>query len=101
MPLPTNPKPLQRRVLLVTGMHGQSDRQSGREQLTTIEETELFYKALEEVLVEVEFLDPQSPKHLRRLMRRLRRLFNRIRLNRNEMNILRGILTAIRNKRSN
>jgi tRNA (cytidine32/uridine32-2'-O)-methyltransferase len=86
--------------LLVAGQHGSPGIDSGSEQLTTFAETELFYKALEEVLVEIEFLDPQSPKHLRRLMRRLRRLFNRIRLNRNEMNILRGILTAIRNKHS-
>jgi len=86
--------------LLVTGRQAPTDIQIGGEQLTTMEETELFYKALEEVLVEIDFLDPQSPKHLRRLMRRLRRLFNRIRLNRNEMNILRGILTAIRNKHS-
>ena len=70
------------------------------EQLTTMEETELFYTALECVLLEIQFLDPQSPKHLKRLMRRLRRLFNRIRLSRNEMNILRGILTAVQNKHS-
>jgi tRNA (cytidine32/uridine32-2'-O)-methyltransferase len=69
------------------------------EQLTTVEETELFYTELENVLVEIEFLNPESPKHRKRLMRRLRRLFNRIRLNRNEMNILRGILTAIRGRR--
>jgi len=71
-------------------------QQDATEELTTVEETELFYCELENVLLEIEFLDPQSPKHGRQLMRRLRRLFNRVRLNRNEMNILRGILTAIR-----
>lgn len=86
--------------LLVVSQQATSGLQSGTEHLATMEETESFYKALEEVLLEVEFLDPQSPKHLQRLMRRLRRLFNRIRLNRNELNILRGILTAIRNKHS-
>lgn len=60
------------------------------------EETEAFYIHLEETLVEIEFLDPTNP---RQLMRRLRRLFNRVRLDRNEVNILRGILTAARNRK--
>jgi len=81
--------------LLMASQKPISTPQTGMEQLTTVEETELFYTELENVLVEIEFLDPMSPKHLKRLMRRLRRLFNRIRINRNEMNILRGILTAI------
>ena len=60
------------------------------------EETEAFYAHLEETLVEIDFLDPDNP---RLLMRRLRRLFNRVRLDKNEVNILRGILTAARNRR--
>ncbi len=52
---------------------------------------EHFYQHLERVLVQVRFLDPAQPRHL---MRRLRRLFNRARPDRNEINILRGILTA-------
>lgn len=60
------------------------------------EETEAFYSHLEETLVEIDFLDPENP---RLLMRRLRRLYNRVRLDRNEVNILRGILTAARNRR--
>ena len=60
------------------------------------EETEAFYAHLEETLVEIDFLDPGNP---RLLMRRLRRLFNRVRLDKNEVNILRGILTAARNRR--
>jgi len=87
--------------LLMASQQPPSITQTVMEQLTTMEETELFYAELERVLVEIEFLDPKSPKHLIRLMRRLRRLFNRIRLSRNEMNILRGILTAIRKKHSN
>ncbi len=65
------------------------------ETLTTVEEVEMFYIELEKVLLEIGFLNPQSPKHLNRLMRRLRRLFNRVRLTSNELQILRGILTAI------
>lgn len=55
------------------------------------DEMERFYAHLEHVLVELDFLDPRNPRHL---MRRLRRLFNRARPDSNEMNILRGILSA-------
>ena len=58
----------------------------------TGEEMEHFYAHLEQVLADVRFLDPDNPRHL---MRRLRRLFIRARPDKNEVNILRGILTAI------
>jgi TrmH family RNA methyltransferase len=54
-------------------------------------EMERFYEHLETTLVQLEFLDPANPRHL---MRRLRRLYNRARPDANEINILRGILTA-------
>jgi len=57
------------------------------------DEMERFYVHLEETLVALEFLDPDNP---RQLMRRLRRLYNRARPDENEINILRGILTAAR-----
>ncbi|MEJ8568552.1 RNA methyltransferase [Elongatibacter sediminis] len=50
-----------------------------------------FIEHLEQTLLDVRFLNPAQPK---RLMMRLRRLFNRARPDQNEMNILRGILTA-------
>jgi tRNA (cytidine32/uridine32-2'-O)-methyltransferase len=52
---------------------------------------ERFYEHLEQTLLDIGFLNPRQPK---RLMMRLRRLFNRSRPDRNEMNILRGILAA-------
>lgn len=52
----------------------------------------LFYEHLERVLLASGFLNPANPRHL---MRRLRRLFNRSRLDENELNILRGILSAL------
>ena len=55
------------------------------------EEMERLYRHFETALIELDFLDPDNPKHL---MRRLRRLYNRVRLTQNEVNILRGILTA-------
>lgn len=60
--------------------------------LATSEEMEHFYGHLEKVVTEVDFLDPDNPRHL---MRRLRRLFARAQVDKNEVNILRGILTAI------
>jgi TrmH family RNA methyltransferase len=56
------------------------------------EEMEHFYAHLEKVLTDTEFLDPDNPRHL---MRRIRRLFIRARPDKNEVNILRGILTAV------
>lgn len=50
-----------------------------------------LYEHLEEALTDIGYLDPQAPKLL---MRRLRRLFGRARLERAELNILRGVLSA-------
>jgi len=56
------------------------------------DEMQKFYQHLEETLVKLEFLDPENP---RKLMRRLIRLYNRARVEKRELNILRGILTAV------
>ena len=61
------------------------------------EDMQRFYRHLEEVLQQIEFLDPDNP---RLLMRRLTRLFNRAAPDSNEMNILRGILTAVQRHRT-
>ena len=63
--------------------------------LATNEDMEHFYTHLENVLTDIRFLDPENPRHL---MRRLRRLFVRARPDQNEVNILRGILTAVERK---
>jgi len=68
----------------------EDDRETGHA-VVPVDEMERFYTHLEHTLVELDFLDPQNPRHL---MRRLRRLFNRARPDSNEMNILRGILSA-------
>ena len=60
--------------------------------LATSAELEHFYRHLEQVLTDIRFLDPDNP---RQLMRRLRRLFIRARPDQNELNILRGVLTAV------
>jgi len=58
---------------------------------------ERFYAHLQEVLDEVDFRDrTQGGTHL---MTRIRRLFQRCEMDQNEVNILRGILTAVQSKR--
>lgn len=62
----------------------------------TTDDLQRFYQHLERVLVSIRFLDPANP---RLLMRRLMRLFNRAAPDQNDVNILRGILTAIEQAR--
>ena len=57
-------------------------------------DVEHFYAHLNEVLNEIDFEDRTG-----HLMERLRRLFNRAQLDRNELNILRGILSAVQGRR--
>jgi TrmH family RNA methyltransferase len=65
--------------------------------LATPEDMERFYAHLEQVMNEADFRDrTQSGTHL---MGRIRRMFNRAELDGNEVNILRGILTAVQNRR--
>lgn len=58
-------------------------------------EMERMFSHLEETLVDIEFLNPENP---RQLMPRLRRLFLRAVPDKVEVNVLRGILTAIQKK---
>jgi TrmH family RNA methyltransferase len=57
-------------------------------------DVEHFYAHLHEVLNEIDFEDRTG-----HLMERLRRLFNRAQLDRNELNIMRGILSAVQGRR--
>jgi len=63
--------------------------------LASSEDMQRYYQHLAEVLQQIGFLDPDNPRYL---MRRLMRLFNRAGMDDNEMNILRGILTAIQQR---
>jgi TrmH family RNA methyltransferase len=58
---------------------------------------ERFYAHLQEVLDEVDFRDRTQGGT--QLMTRIRRLFQRCEMDQNEVNILRGILTAVQAKR--
>lgn len=55
-------------------------------------EIEALYKHLEELMINSNFLDPQKPKLLKQ---RIRRLFARARLEKEEVQMLRGILSAL------
>jgi tRNA (cytidine32/uridine32-2'-O)-methyltransferase len=60
--------------------------------LATASEVEGFQAHLERVLTEAKFLSPEHPTQLKL---KLRRLFQRAELDRNEVNILRGVLAAL------
>ncbi len=61
------------------------------------EELERFLAYLERTMIDTGFLDPKHPK---RLMPRLRRLFSRAQLEKDEVNILRGLLETLRRPKS-
>jgi tRNA (cytidine32/uridine32-2'-O)-methyltransferase len=65
--------------------------------LATVEEMSALYAHFAQVLEEIDFRDrTESGTHL---MLRIRRLLQRAELDHNEANILRGILTAVQNRR--
>jgi tRNA/rRNA methyltransferase len=60
------------------------------EVLATNDELERFYKHLEETLLHIGYLNPNAPK---KLFERMRRLYSRARLEKEEVNLLRSVLT--------
>lgn len=82
--------------IMLTRMDPKQDHEKLAEPLATQEDMQRFYSHLHQVLVELEFLDEDNP---RLLDRRLHRLFNRAVLADSEVQILRGILTAIQRKK--
>lgn len=70
-------------------------KQSSAEDLATNEQLQDFYQHLQQILVTSGFL---TIKHPRKVLSKLILLFNRARLEKNEVQILRGILTAIQTK---
>ena len=64
--------------------------------LATADEMARLYQHIEQVLAEIDFRDRTGGGFL---MARIRRLFNRAQVDQNELNILRGILTAVQSRR--
>ena len=63
-------------------------------ELARHEDLELFYQELEQALIAIGFLNLAAP---RRLMTRLRRLYSRAQLEKEELNILMGMIKLMRN----
>lgn len=66
------------------------------QEFATAGQLELFFQHFNQTMCDVEFIHPDKS---RSIMRRLRRLFNRARLEKKEVDILRGILSAAQNKK--
>ena len=66
------------------------------EPLATNDELERFYSHLEETLLHIGYLNPNAPK---KLFERMRRLYSRARLEKEEVNLLRGVLTLTQEPR--
>lgn len=85
-------------LMLARGSRDSSANQGGHEHApASADDIERLFEHLRVVLVEIGFLDPDNP---RQLMRRLRRFFNRARPDTMELNILRGMLTAVQEQNS-
>jgi tRNA (cytidine32/uridine32-2'-O)-methyltransferase len=74
----------------------QNDDQStfSSNEMATVDDVEQYYQHLQTVLTELSFLKKENTT----LMPKMRRLFNRIHLEKNEVHILRGMLTAIQKR---
>lgn len=79
------------RVAAMAHLPGQGPREEQGE-LAKFEDIELMFRHLEETMLASGFLDPAQPK---RLMPRLRRLFSRVTMEKEEVNIIRGLLKSL------
>ena len=73
-------------------LNGYITPQEWDEPLVTQEQMAQFYPHLEQMLTDIEFLDPQNP---RLLPLRLKRLFGRIQLDKIEYHLLRGVMSRV------
>ena len=89
-----------RMQILGNTLQGNSNKAYGLEdaapELATNEDCERFYAHLEETLLHIGYLNPSAPK---KLFERLRRLYSRARLEKEEINLLRGVLTLTQEPR--
>ena len=83
---------------LRVGAHGDKVWTAPAFEPATQEEIERLFAQGERALIAIDFLRPAQPK---RLLPRLRRLFSRARLEKEEVNILRGILARIEERVQN
>jgi len=81
---------------LYTASAGPFLKEPELELLASTGQIESFYDQLYEVMSELGFIHPDKS---RSIMRRLRRLFNRTHLEKKEIDILRGILSAVQGRK--
>lgn len=74
----------------MAALNGKLEVNSATPELATNDAMEGFYKHLEETLIHIGYLNPNAPK---KLNERIRRIYARAKLEKEEVNLLRGILT--------
>ncbi|HIG68005.1 MAG TPA: tRNA (cytosine(32)/uridine(32)-2'-O)-methyltransferase TrmJ [Porticoccaceae bacterium] len=85
------------RMASLTGKDGELPEMNEWDQpLATADELELFHDHLAATMADLKFYDPDNPKQL---LTRMRRLFNRTRMDKMEVSMLRGLLSAAQRKR--
>ncbi len=72
-----------------------NEGKSSNDDWVTADDLESYFEHLKQVMIDVDFLDPENPRYL---IPRLRRLYSRSGITRSEMNILRGMLASIQKK---
>lgn len=75
---------------------GSSHIENNATELATQEELEHFYTHMREVLEEIGYINPRAPK---KLFERLRRMYARTQLEKEEVHLLRGVLTLTQKPR--
>ncbi len=81
----------------LAAMGGRRESREAERDLATAEMMQGFHEHLTQALDDVGFTDPEQSD---KLLRRLRRLFQRARPDKDEINILRGILSAMQGRKS-
>ena len=84
-------------LFMASGCSSFEVKKEKKEKPATVEDLEGLYAHLERAAVESKFFDPASSSKLRT---RLRRLFSRTELEREEVNILRGLLNALQDPKA-
>ncbi len=63
-------------------------------EVVSVEEMETFYKNFQNLLIDIDFLDKENPEFK---MKAIRKLFGRTFVERNELNLLYGVIRQVRN----
>lgn len=79
-------------IFKTVGNQSETRQTEFQECAVTSQQLEGFFRHLEQVMITTEFLDRENPGLL---MQRLRRLYHRLEMSKNEVDILRGILSSV------